>query len=129
MESTKSSYRSGPYKDFFAQAVRVGNQLYLSGQVGIDASGMAGADLPTQVELAYSNIQRVLGKFGATLDNLVDETWFVTDMQALMSQAEATYGRRQQAFGRPPEVCQTVVEVRALLLAELKIEIKCVAVL
>lgn len=129
MESVRSSYRSGPYRDLFAQAVRVGDALYLSGQVGVDARGVAGADLAAQVELAYVNIQRLLARFGATLDNLVDETWFVTDLQALMDQVEAIYGRRREAFGKPPEVCQTVVEVRALLLPELKIEIKCVAML
>lgn len=127
MQSNKSSYRSGPYKAYFAQAVRVGNALYLSGQVGVDANGIAAADLPGQVELAYANIQRVLAKFDATLDNLVDETFFVTDMQELTSQVEAVYAKRQQAYGKTPEVCQTLVEVRALLLPQLKIEIKCVA--
>ncbi|MBF7730021.1 Rid family hydrolase [Pseudomonas sp. N040] len=127
MDSSKSSYRSGPYKEYFAQAVRVGNALYLAGQVGVDAHGVVAADLPGQVELAYANIRRVLAKFGATLDNLVDETFFVTDMQELMSQLEAVYARRQQAYGKPPEVAQTVVQVSALLLPELKIEIKCIA--
>jgi enamine deaminase RidA (YjgF/YER057c/UK114 family) len=127
MDSAKSSFRAGPYKAFFAQGVRVGNALYLSGQVGVDAQGVAGADLPAQIELAYANIQRVLAKFGATLENVVDETLFVTDMQELLSQAEDIYARRQQAFGRPPEVSQTVVQVAALLLPELKVEIKCIA--
>lgn len=127
MDDQRSSYRSGPYKAHFAQGVRVGNVLYLAGQVGVDARGVAAADLPGQVELAYANIQRVLAKFGASLDNLVDETFFVTDMQELMDQLDAVYGRRQQAYGKPPEVVQTVVQVSALLLPELKIEIKCIA--
>ena len=127
MDDCKSSYRSGPYKDFFAQGVRVGNALYLSGQVGVDAKGVAGADLPAQIELAYANIQRVLAKFDATLDDVVDETLFITDMQELLAQAEVIYAKRQQAYGKPPEVCQTVVQVSALLLPELKVEIKCIA--
>lgn len=127
MPVSKSSFRSGPYKAFFAQGVRVGNVLYLSGQVGVDAKGVAAADLPAQIELAYSNIQRVLAQFDATLDNVVDETLFITDMQELLTQAEAIYAKRQQAYGKPPEVCQTVVQVSALLLPELKVEIKCVA--
>ncbi|SDU32242.1 Enamine deaminase RidA, house cleaning of reactive enamine intermediates, YjgF/YER057c/UK114 family [Pseudomonas pohangensis] len=127
MSVSKSSFRSGPYKAFFAQGVRVGNVLYLSGQVGVDAKGVAAADLPAQIELAYSNIQRVLAQFDATLDNVVDETLFITDMQELLTQAEAIYAKRQQAYGKPPEVCQTVVQVSALLLPELKVEIKCVA--
>lgn len=127
MSDGKSSFRSGPYKAFFAQGVRVGNALYLSGQVGVDARGVAGADLPAQIELAYTNIQRVLAQFGATLDDVVDETLFITDMQELLAQVEAIYAKRQQAYGKPPEVCQTVVQVSALLLPELKVEIKCIA--
>lgn len=127
MADSKSSYRSGPYKAFFAQGVRVGDALYLSGQVGVDAKGVAGADLPAQIELAYANIQHVLAQFGATLDDVVDETLYITDMQELLTQAEAIYAKRQQAFGKPPEVCQTVVQVSALLLPELKVEIKCIA--
>ena len=127
MESKKSSFRSGPYKAFYAQGVRVGDALYLSGQVGVDAKGVAGADLPAQIELAYANIQRVLSQFGATLDNVVDETLFVTDMQELLRQAETIYAKRQQAYGKQPEVCQTVVQVSALVMPELKVEIKCIA--
>ena len=127
MTESRSSYRSGPYKDFYAQAVRVGNVVYLSGQVGMDAQGVAGATLSTQVELAYASIARVLAKFDATLDNVVDETWFVTDMQQLLAQSESVFAVRQQAFGKPPEVCQTAVQVSALLLPELQIEIKCIA--
>ena len=127
MSEGKSSFRSGPYKAFFAQGVRVGNALYLSGQVGVDARGVAGADLPAQIELAYANIQRVLAQFGATLDDVVDETLFITDMQELLAQVEAIYAKRQQAYGKTPEVCQTVVQVSALLLPELKVEIKCIA--
>ena len=78
MTIEKQTYRSGPFKDIFAQGVKVGNALHLSGQVGIDASGTAGADIATQTKLAYENIRHVLLKFGATMNNIVDETMFVT---------------------------------------------------
>lgn len=127
MSCEKSSLRSGPYKTLFAQGVRVGDVLYLSGQVGVDAQGVAGATLVEQVVLAYANIRRVLAHFDATLSQVVDETLFVTDIAALLAQAEEVYAVREQAYGQPPEVCQTVVQVSALLLPALQIEIKCIA--
>ncbi len=80
MSIEKQIFRSGPYKDIFAQGVKVGNVLYLSGQVGVDASGKPGADITEQTKLAYANIRNVLAEFGATMANIVDETMFVTDM-------------------------------------------------
>ena len=51
----KKIYRSGPLKDFFAQGVKVGDVLYLAGQVGIDASGKPGADIVEQTKLECRN--------------------------------------------------------------------------
>ncbi|MCP4627031.1 MAG: RidA family protein, partial [bacterium] len=65
--------------------------------------------------------------FGADMSNIVDETFFVTDMNELFGNIEDVYGAREAAFGGNPEVCQTVVQVVALVQPELKIEIKCVA--
>ena len=127
MSVEKQTYRSGPFKEVFAQGVKVGNVLYLAGQVGVDASGIAGADMTTQITLAYENIRRVLSKFDAALDNIVDETVFVTDMSELMANSDAVFGARAKAYGGIPEVCQTLVQVSALVLPELKLEIKCVA--
>tara|TARA_R110001592_G_scaffold130225_3_gene343352 strand:- start:9720 stop:10109 length:390 start_codon:yes stop_codon:yes gene_type:complete len=123
----KKIYRSGPLKDFFAQGVKVGDVLYLAGQVGIDASGKPGADIVEQTKLAYINIQQVLAEFGATLDNVVDETFFVTDMKELMENAETVFGARAEAYGAIPEVSQTLIQVSALVLPKLKLEIKCIA--
>ena len=129
MTIEKQTFRSGPFKKFMAQGTRVANTLYLSGQVGLDSSGQAGADITEQTRLAYENVRDVLGEFGATMDNVVDETWFVTDVADVMSNAEGVFGVREEAYGGMPEVCQTLVQIGALVMPELKIEIKCVAIL
>jgi len=98
MSVEKQTYRSGPFKEVFAQGVKVGDIVYLAGQVGVDASGVAGADMTTQITLAYENIRRVLSKFDASLDNIVDETVFVTDMSELMANADAVFGERAKAY-------------------------------
>lgn len=109
MAVEKQSFRSGPFKDLYAQGVKTGNVLYLAGQVGVDAAGKPGADLNTQVTLAYQNIASVLAEFGADMSNIVDETMFVTDMAELMSHSETVFSTRAQAYGGRPEVTQTVL--------------------
>lgn len=127
MSIDKQLYRSGPFKTIFAQGVRVGNVLYLAGQVGVDKAGKAGADITEQTRLAYANISRVLGEFDATLANVVDETMFVTDINEVMSNSDSVFSVREQAYGEQPAVSQTLIGVSALVMPELKLEIKCVA--
>ena len=127
MTISKKSFRSGPFADFIAQGVQVGNILYMSGQIGIDAEGSAAEGISAQAVLAYLNLKAVLAEFGATMENIVDETFFVTDMDELMANVEGVYGARAEAYGGIPEVSQTVVQVVSLVQPELKLEIKCIA--
>ncbi|MCI5107381.1 MAG: RidA family protein [Pseudomonadales bacterium] len=127
MTIDKKSYRSGPYADFIAKGVQVGNVLYLSGQLGMDDEGNVPEGLLEQVKLAYAGLTQVLGEFGATLDNVVDETFFVTDVEELMANVEPIYTARQEVYGGFPEVAQTVIQIGALVDPRCKIEIKCIA--
>lgn len=129
MTIKKKLHRSGPYRDLFSQGVQVGDTLYLAGQVGMDHNGSIPQDLLSQMRLAYDNVKAVLAEFGAGMDNIVDETWFVTDVSDCMTHVEALFYERQVIYGKAPEVAQTLVQVGALVDAALKIEIKCVAVL
>jgi enamine deaminase RidA (YjgF/YER057c/UK114 family) len=127
MTIKKKTYRNGPFKDFIAQGTQVGNVLYMAGQVGISDSGIVPASMAEQTAIAYANMKHVLSQFGADMGNVVDETFFVTDMNELMENVEAVYGERESAYGGMPDVSQTVVQVVALVQPELKIEIKCIA--
>ncbi len=120
-------FRSGPYAELIAQAVQVGEIIYLSGQVGVDERGSAPDDIVAQTVLAYQNVKVVLAEFGATLDNVVEETVFVTDMAETMSQVQEIFDARASAYGQRPEVAQTLVGVSALVDPAFKIEIKCTA--
>ena len=123
----KQVFRSGPYAGLIAQAVQVGDNIYLSGQVGVDERGSAPDDIVAQTVLAYQNVKAVLAEFGATLDNVVEETVFVTDMAESMSQVQEIFAARASAYGQRPEVAQTLVGVSALVDPAFKIEIKCTA--
>jgi enamine deaminase RidA (YjgF/YER057c/UK114 family) len=100
----------------------------LAGQVGTDATGRAPESLVEQMQNAYQHVKSVLKEFDCTMDNVVEETWFVTDMHECMSQVEALFTARQMIYGKTPEVAQTVVQVVALVDPSFKIEIKCVAI-
>ena len=64
----------------------------------------------------------------APMDNIVDETWFVTDVDDCIAQVEALFTERQRIYGKAPEVSQTLVQVAGLVDPSFKIEIKCIAV-
>lgn len=121
----------GPFKDFIADGVRAGDTIHLSGAVSIDAQGKTvyPGDIVKQGEQAYRNIAEVLEKFGASMDSIVDETLYVTDMSAMMGSEEkmgAFFGMRAAAYGGNPQVTQSLIGVKELVMPELLIEIKVV---
>ena len=128
MALDKKLFRNGPYADLFSQGVQVGNTLHMAGQVGTDASGKAPDSLVEQMKNAYQHVESVLKEFDCTMDNVVEETWFVTDMHECMTQVQELFAARQVIYGKPPEVAQTLVQVVALVDPSFKIEIKCVAI-
>lgn len=67
----------------FSEAVRVGNMLYLSGQVGIDPSTneLVPGGIKAETELALKNIKETLEKYGSSLDRVVKSTVMLSDIQ------------------------------------------------
>jgi enamine deaminase RidA (YjgF/YER057c/UK114 family) len=128
MALDKKLFRNGPYADLFSQGVQVGNTLHMAGQVGTGASGTAPDSLVEQMKNAYQHVESVLKEFDCTMDNVVEETWFVTDMHECMTQVQDLFAARQAIYRKPPEVAQTLVQVVALVDPSFKIEIKCVAI-
>lgn len=110
----------------YAQAVKVGDTIYLSGQVSHDEGGniVGLRDMESQMRQTYANIQKMLAQYGATMDNIVDEVLFVTDMNSAFAAAVKC---RREVFSRTPVVASTIVQIQRLAFPELMIEIKCVA--
>ena len=110
----------------YAQAVKVGDTIYVSGQVSHDDKGdiVGRGDIEVQMRQAYANIQNVLAQYGVTMENMVDETLFVTDMDAAFAAAVKC---RQDVFSGTPVVASTIVQIQRLAFPELMIEIRCVA--
>ena len=127
MAIEKKLYRSGPYADLFSQGVQVGSTIYMAGQIGTDEAGHAPDGLVEQMQHAYRHVAAVLEEFDCSMDNIVEETWFVTDMLECMSQVQALFAAREAIYGKKPEVAQTLVQVVSLVDPAFNIEIKCVA--
>ena len=125
----KKLYRNGPYADLFSQGVQTGNILTLAGQLGDDLEGNVPKDLQSQMENCYKNIEIVLKEFNASLDSIIDETWFVTDIEECMTNVGEIFDSREKIYGCKPEVSQTLIGVSALVDPKYKIEIKCIAYL
>ena len=123
----KKLYRTGPYADFFSQGVQVGNVLTLAGQLGDNEDGSVPDDIKGQMINCYNSIKNVLSEFGATLDNVIDETWFVTDVNECMKNVSDIFDERENIYGCKPEVSQTLVGISALVQPQYKLEIKVIA--
>ena len=110
----------------YAQAVKVGDTIYVSGQVSHDDRGniVGPGDMETQMNQAYINVQKVLSQYGATMDSIVDEILFVTDMESAFAAAGKC---REKAFSGTPIVASTIVQIQRLAFPDFLIEIKCVA--
>jgi len=110
----------------YSQAVKVGDTIYLAGQVSHDEKGdfVGVGDMEAQMLQAYANVQKLLAEYGATMDNIIDEILFVTDMEAAFAAAVKC---RKEIFSGTPVVASTIVEIERLAFPELMIEIKCVA--
>jgi 2-iminobutanoate/2-iminopropanoate deaminase len=110
----------------YSQAVKVRNTIYISGQVSHDDKGkiVGLRDMEAQMRQAYANIQNVLVQYGATMDNVVEEILFVTDMDTAFAAATKC---RNEVFSGTPIIASTIVQIQRLAFPELMIEIKCIA--
>jgi 2-iminobutanoate/2-iminopropanoate deaminase len=115
-----------PYEQFrLAQAYRVGDLVFVSGQAAIDEHGqvVGEGDFDAQAEQTFRNLERVLAAGASSLANIVKVTIFLTDMGNFPKIVEL-----RGTWFTPPYPADTIVEVTSLALPELMIEIEAIAV-
>jgi enamine deaminase RidA (YjgF/YER057c/UK114 family) len=106
----------------YSAAIRSGDLLFVSGQVGSRADGSPEPDFAKQVKLAFTNLRAVLAAAGCSLDDVVDVTTFHTDPER---QVETVLAVRAAEIGAPPYPNWTAVGVTWL--AGFDFEIKAIA--
>lgn len=109
----------------YSQALKSGDTIYISGQLGHDEKGnLVGPDMESQARQAYANIKKLLAMYGAGFDNLVEQTVFVTDIPRAM---EVLGVIRSELFKDMVPPSDTLVEVKRLAFEGQLIEISCIA--
>ena len=109
----------GPY----AQAIKVGNAVYTSGQLGIDPqTGALPEGIKAQAHNAMRNIGAILNAAGLTYENIVKPTIFLQDLGHF---GEVNHVYETYCSGAYP--ARSCVQVAALPKGGL-VEIECVAV-
>jgi reactive intermediate/imine deaminase len=116
-----------PYAPYLlSQAIRLGELVLVSGQVGIDEAGelVSLDDFETQADQAFRNLARVLEAGGSGMDRVAKVTIFLTDMAANFAKVVEL---RRKWFS-PPYPADTIVEVGSLYRPEVMLEIEAIAV-
>lgn len=106
----------------YSAAIRSGDLLFVSGQVGSREDGSPEPLFEDQVRRAFANLRAVLAAAGCTFDDVVDVTTFHTDPEA---QIETVMAVREAEIGDPPYPNWTAVGVNWL--AGFDFEIKVIA--
>ncbi len=119
--SDKAPAPIGPY----SQAVRVGNTLYVSGQIAINqATGqLVTGDIEAETNQVMQNLKHILAEAGGGFSNVVKCTIFVKDL-GHFGRINEVYGSYFDAY--PP--ARETVEVSRLP-KDVNVEISCIAVL
>ena len=77
IKTEKAPGAIGPY----SQAVKIGNMVYTSGQLGIDPqTGELADGLESQAHLVFKNLKAVLEAAGTNMDHVVKTMVFLADM-------------------------------------------------
>jgi enamine deaminase RidA (YjgF/YER057c/UK114 family) len=137
----EAAYHGVPAEDVYgyAQAIKIGNTIHVSGQLSHDDKGNMIAPAPLdvsgkpvefsmmeeQMRVTYANAAKILRKFGATLDHVVEETLYVLDVDA----AFAVKVRKEAYATARPQCASNLIGVSRLAFPEQLIEIVFKAVL
>lgn len=112
---------------YYAQACKAGNMLYVSGCVSWDSEGniIGTGDMTAQVTQVYTDLKETLEANGLSLKNVIKETVFTTNIDALVANNDVRTKFYLEAKSAPPTA--TWVECTRLVAPEMMIEIECIA--
>ena len=118
-------------EDFpLSQGIRIGNLVFLSGQVPFDADGnvVGVGDLRAQTRQVFENIKGILQEAGAGFEDVVKMTTYFTVDITEHDKVSDYFMVRTEYFG-DHKPCSTGVQVTALVDPELMLEVEVVALL
>ncbi len=109
----------------YAPAVRIGDQILISGIIGADAEGRLPPDFRGQAENVFTTLEAILKEAGATLDDVASlHSYHVGDLHSQLRELVDIKAKRI----RPPHPAWTGVGVTQLGVPGALLEISAVAV-
>ena len=114
----KEKLNLGPWENEigYAQAIRVGNTLYISGSVGTGA-------MPEAINSAFGSIKATLAHYGLDFRHVVKENAYTTDIEALKAAQDV-----RKAYYGIDFPAATWVQVGRLYMPEAVLEVEVIAV-
>ncbi|MGH7804695.1 MAG: RidA family protein [Candidatus Binatia bacterium] len=108
----------------FSQAVKVGDTVWVSGQVGIDHAGKVPSGIEAQTKLAFENLKGVLVAAGATMEDVVELTTFHRDMKEMPG-----FAKVKATFLPKDYPAWTAIGTTELALPDLRVEVRATAII
>ncbi len=110
----------------YSHVVKVGNLLFIAGQVGTDQSGaVVGSTMKAQAEQVLANLATALTSQGAGVANIAKITIFTTSIDEF--RAPEVVALRAKFFGATVPA-STLIQVQRLASPDYKLEIEAIAV-
>jgi len=109
----------------YSQAVRVGNTIWVSGQIPLDPATkeLVKGDMEAQVRQVFENLKAIVVAAGATFDDVVKATIFLIDLSHF-----ALVNKVMTEYFREPYPARAAVGVSALPRGA-QVEVECIVAL
>ena len=109
----------------YSQAVRVGNTVWVSGQIPLDprTKELVTGDVETQIRQVFDNLKAIVVAAGATFDDVVKANIYLTDLSHF-----ALVNKVMSEYFREPYPARAAVGVAALPRGA-QVEVECIVAL
>lgn len=127
MSKIKKFSSGGKWEEIFgySRTIKAGNRIMIAGTTAVDDDGnIRGAgDSYEQTRFIFEKIESYLEKAGASLENVVWNRMFITDI----SKWEGVARAHSEIFGKI-KPCATMVEIKGLIHPDMMVEIETEAI-
>lgn len=125
INSTEFAQRLGAYSHGYQVEIGDTVLIFTTGQIALDKNGQVlyPDDPAKQAEFIYESLQKILNQAGASLDDVVKTTVFVTDMNDFPKISAI-----RNKYFKTAEPVSTLVEVKKLVKDGCLVEIEAIAV-
>ncbi|MFA6446446.1 MAG: RidA family protein [Candidatus Paceibacterota bacterium] len=125
INSTEFAERMGAYSHGYKVEIGDAILIFTTGQIAMDKDGnvLYPEDPAKQADFIYQSLQKILEQSGASLDDVVKTTVFVTDMKDFPE-----ISKIRNKYFKDAEPVSTLVEVTKLVKEGCKVEIEAIVV-